>query len=213
MADLITMSAAALADLMKVGPHGYIHGWIKVGAGDEGNDELHGHIAAAAEAHESGRHGEGDAHLAAARAVAKDPATRESIDSARGGLAADRMNFAWSAKDRKAQAAALSDAELKTADKEFTRRAAMLGKPGQVSRPHQSVKDELGRRAGGGKTPMPKPTKPTKPTPKKAEPDLSTREGRAKALEGVDISTPAGRALVRRVQRASEKDVRISYGP
>jgi hypothetical protein len=39
---------------------------------------------------------------------------------------------------------------------------------------------------------------------KKTGPDLSTREGRSKALEGADVTTPAGRALVRKVQRASE---------
>lgn len=34
-------------------------------------------------------------------------------------------------------------ADLKAADLELARRAALLGKPGRVSRPHQSVKNAI----------------------------------------------------------------------
>lgn len=43
--------------------------------------------------------------------------------------------------------------------------------------------------------------------------DLSTREAREKALKNVDISTPAGRALVARAQRASLYSTKISVAP
>lgn len=146
MDGLVTMTAGQLADLVKVGPKGYIHGWIKAGAGDDGNARLRGHLSAAEDAHAAGLHSEGDARLAAASRAAKDPATRESVNAARGHLAADRLNLAASARDRKAAAGDMSDAELKAADKEFSRRAAALGKAGQVSKPHKAAKDEIARR-------------------------------------------------------------------
>jgi hypothetical protein len=43
-------------------------------------------------------------------------------------------------------AKAMSDADLKAADKELSRRAAMLGKPGQLSRAHKAVAAETRRR-------------------------------------------------------------------
>lgn len=66
-----------------------------------------------------------------------------------------------------------------------------------------------GRQAGAGKKP---------------EPDLSTREGRSAALAGADVTTPQGRALVRKVQRALDKsheipaaqaaaNARVMFGP
>lgn len=146
MDGLVTMTAAQLADLVKAGPKGYIHGWVKVGAGDDGNARLRGHLSAAEGAHAAGEHSDGDARLAAASRAAKDPATRQSIGEARGHLAADRLNLAASAKDRKTTAGGMSDAELKAAGKEFARRAAALGKAGQVSKSHKAVKDEIARR-------------------------------------------------------------------
>jgi hypothetical protein len=47
-----------------------------------------------------------------------------------------------------AAAKGMSDGDLKSADQEFASRAAMLGKPGQVSKAHRAVRDEIGARAG-----------------------------------------------------------------
>lgn len=49
--------------------------------------------------------------------------------------------------------------------------------------------------------------------PKAAVHDLSTREGRAAAVASADITTPAGRSLVRRAQRASEESTPRSFVP
>lgn len=62
-----------------------------------------------------------------------------------------------------------------------------------------------GSKGSGGK----KPT--VKAKPKAQQHDLTTREGRATALQGVDISTPSGRALVMKVQRASLANAPVSY--
>jgi hypothetical protein len=61
---------------------------------------------------------------------------------------ADRMNTTASAKDRKSLVSGASDAELAKADRTFSSRASALGKAGQVSKPHQMVRDEIARRAG-----------------------------------------------------------------
>jgi hypothetical protein len=93
MPALVTMTAAEAADLVKVGPKGYVHGWRHIG-----------------------------------------------------GAAADTLNLASSARDRKITAKGMSDAELKAANKEFARRATALGKTGAVSKAHKTVKDEIARR-------------------------------------------------------------------
>lgn len=61
-------------------------------------------------------------------------------------------------------------------------------------------------------------------TGREAGPDLSTAEGRRAAVAGADVTTAAGRALVRKVQRASENasgppaaqkaaNARVMFGP
>lgn len=45
----------------------------------------------------------------------------------------------------------LSDKDLKDADNEFSRRAALLGKPGQISGSHRKVKNEIARRTAAKK--------------------------------------------------------------
>jgi hypothetical protein len=57
---------------------------------------------------------------------------------------ADRLTVA---SNPKAAAKGMSDGDLKSADSEFDRRAALLGKPGQVSKAHAAVRSELARRA------------------------------------------------------------------
>jgi hypothetical protein len=139
--------------LLKVGPKGYIHGWIFVGAPGVGalvNHPSHGkgtvtghdgkHVtvkferSGASHTFEA-REGEGKGKLVERGAHA-------------GGLA-DRV-----ARDPK-QIKGMSRDDLKAVDEELTRRAGALGKPGQVSATHKKVKDELARRGGssGGKLP------------------------------------------------------------
>jgi ADP-ribosyltransferase exoenzyme len=57
---------------------------------------------------------------------------------------ADKMTVA---SDKQAAARSLSDDDLKRADTELARRAAMLGKPGQQSKGHEAVAAEMKRRA------------------------------------------------------------------
>lgn len=51
-------------------------------------------------------------------------------------------------KSRRAYAAKLSDKDLAATDAELSRRAAALGKPGQVSAHHRVVKEEMAKRRG-----------------------------------------------------------------
>lgn len=62
------------------------------------------------------------------------------------GHPADRLTIAGSPKT---VAAGMSDEDLGEADREFGRRAALLGRAGAVSKTHQLVKAELQRRNGG----------------------------------------------------------------
>jgi uncharacterized protein YdaT len=59
---------------------------------------------------------------------------------------ANRLNMTTKPKDL---ARTLSDKELAGAEVELTRRAISLGKPGQISRAHQAVRDEISRRKTG----------------------------------------------------------------
>jgi hypothetical protein len=61
-----------------------------------------------------------------------------------GSQAADKT---VAAADKKAVVKGASAAALKSADKEMARRAALLGKPGQVSKSHAAIKGELQQRA------------------------------------------------------------------
>jgi hypothetical protein len=70
------------------------------------------------------------------------------------GLTADGLNMTGAAGGRRAQKAALAQAslaDLKAVDAENAHRAALLGKPGQVSATHQLVKNEIASRKTGGK--------------------------------------------------------------
>jgi hypothetical protein len=69
-------------------------------------------------------------------------------------LTADGLNMTGAAGGRRAQKAALAQAslaDLKAVDAENAHRAALLGKPGQVSATHQLVKNEIAARRGAGK--------------------------------------------------------------
>lgn len=60
---------------------------------------------------------------------------------------ADRLTVA---SDKGATAKAMSDGDLKSADRELATRAALLGKPGQLSRAHKAARAEIARRAATG---------------------------------------------------------------
>jgi hypothetical protein len=71
------------------------------------------------------------------------------------GLTADGLNMTGAAGGRRAQKAALAQAslaDLKAVDAENAHRAALLGKPGQVSATHQLVRDEIASRTPKGAT-------------------------------------------------------------
>jgi phage head maturation protease len=67
--------------------------------------------------------------------------------------------------DAAAAVSSMSDDELAGHDTEMATRATQLGKPGQVSPNHQTVKDEVARRAAN-----PKPQAPAAPAPAAAKP-------------------------------------------
>jgi hypothetical protein len=130
--------------MTKVGPKGYIHGWIFVGAPGVGDRVQHPqHGAGTVTAHD-GRHAtvtfdKGGAHTfqaredtGAGRLVPRDEHDARLADEAH--------------QDPTRIHRAMSDEDLRGVDDELTRRAAKLGKPGQVSRTHQEIKDEIRRR-------------------------------------------------------------------
>lgn len=62
--------------------------------------------------------------------------------------AVDRLNLITGGKRKERAAVAdLTDEELRGANKEFARRATLLGHDGEVSSTHQMVRDEIKRRA------------------------------------------------------------------
>ncbi len=70
-------------------------------------------------------------------------------------LTADSLNMLGASKGKAGQRAALKQAslaDLKAVDAENARRAALLGKGGQVSATHQLVKDEIAARKAGSRT-------------------------------------------------------------
>lgn len=68
-------------------------------------------------------------------------------------------------------------------------------------------------RAAGGSSKSTTAKRAKKPAVRASEHDLSTREGRARAVAGADLSTPKGRALVAKAQRASLYTTPISHVP
>jgi hypothetical protein len=176
----------AVPDTVKVGPKGYIHGWIFVGAPGVGARVFHPQHGMGTVTKHDGTHATvkfdktGATHTFEAREhTAKGRLTTRG-DHAK--TLADRV-----VKDPK-DVGKLNDSELKDTDSEFGRRATALGKDGQVSRTHQKVKDEIARRGGasGGKVPAVDQEK------EKAYKDLSAaayRYNAATHVEGRNVST------------------------
>lgn len=143
----------ATPDVVKVGPKGYIHGWIFVGAPGVGARVFHPQHGMGTVTKHDGTH--------ATVKFDKTGATHtfEAREHTAKGRLTTRGDHAKTLADRAVKdpkgIGKLSDAELKDTDAEFGRRATALGKDGQVSRTHRQVKDELARRGGaaGGKVP------------------------------------------------------------
>lgn len=145
---------AAQPDAVKVGPKGYIHGWIFVGAPGVGATVHHPQHGAGTVTGHDGKHTTvrfhgGKEHSFETRAASGGD----------GGHFAPRPTPPGARADELARGTAkpkdLTDDELRAADTEFARRAELLGKPGQLSRTHRAVRDELEARkpkalAGGG---------------------------------------------------------------
>jgi hypothetical protein len=92
---------------------------------------------------------------------------------------ADQLNKTPLAANRKNIARDASDNDLQQADQAFANRATKLGKDGQVSRAHKSVKDELSRRGGAKETTTAatgaeKPAEDVVSTPGKASDDAGS---------------------------------------
>lgn len=147
----------ATPDTVKVGPKGYIHGWIFVGAPGVGARVFHpqhghgtvtGHDGKHATVKFDGgkthsfeaREGEGGGKLTERAKVPHVDQEEKKVPQAHPADRAIRSQTAISS---------MSDSELKDADDELARRAAALGRPGQVSKTHQKVKDELAQRGAG----------------------------------------------------------------
>lgn len=135
-------------EMLKIGPKGYIHGWIFVGASGTGAKVSHPkHGAGVVTAHD-------DDH--ATVRFRKSGATHSfeaREDTAKGQLVA-RGDHAKTLTDRVTRdpkhIGGMSNSELKDTDDEFSRRATALGKDGHVSKTHQKVKDEIARRGHSG---------------------------------------------------------------
>lgn len=95
-------------------------------------------------------------------------------------------------------------------------------KPGQRQQRLKDVKPTAGsflplppaiaRKPSTAKTAKPKTATVKKPKAA-AQHDLTTREGRARAVAGADLSTPQGRSLVAKAQRASLAATPVSHIP
>jgi hypothetical protein len=137
--------------LTKVGPKGYIHGWIFVGAPGVGAEVYHpqkgrGVVTAHDGTHATVKFHTGETHTFEA---SHKPGAEHHFEP-RGGKVEAPKHRADDLAAGRAKPKDLSDDELKASDKEFERRATALGRSGQVSKTHQAVKDELARRAGAG---------------------------------------------------------------
>lgn len=134
-------------ELGKVGPKGYIHGWIFVGAPGVGDEVYHPHHGRGTiTAHDGTSVTVAFDKGATHRFAAKPSEGAEHHFEPRSGNAVEHGHLADRvARDPKV-ITALKDDELKGVDKELTDRAAALGRPGQVGKTHQKVKDEIARR-------------------------------------------------------------------
>lgn len=134
-------------ELGKVGPKGYIHGWIFVGAPGVGDEVYHPHHGRGTITAHDGKSvtvafDKGATH----RFTAKPSEGTEHHFEPRSGNAVEHGHLADRvARDPKA-IAGLKDDELKGVDKELTDRAAALGQSDRVTKTHQKVKDEIARR-------------------------------------------------------------------
>ena len=165
----ITFDEAVQQFVGKVGPKGYIHGWIFVGIPTAGALVHHPQHGTGTVISRHGSHVEvqfhrtGHTHIFAvddnpkhgtrprfvSRYARNDgtlpsssaPAEpRHEPEHPSASALADRMNMGHGPEG-------MSDEELAAVDHEFARRATALGHDGQVSRSHQKVKDEMARRS------------------------------------------------------------------
>ncbi len=132
-------------------------------------------------------------------------------DAAKRTATADKVTRARDAKELKDIVAGMDDDELKAADEEMTDRAALLGRPGAVSRGHQAVKDAIEAKGG---TPTPSaPQPPAKPTRKPRtdrgltppKPDTSTPH----VPDDLDPGNAAGRRVADRIQISSSPKLAV----
>lgn len=134
----------------KVGPKGYIHGWIFVGVpgvGDSVHHPQHGRgtVTGAAGGHvsvafDSGAHHQFETH------VSEEHRATGHFQARTNTAGANPADTVIMHRDR---IPSMSTADLQAADEQLAHRAEILGKPGQVSKPHQAVKDELQQRQPG----------------------------------------------------------------
>lgn len=188
--------------LNKVGPKGYIHGWIFVGVpgvGDIVNHPQHGRgtVTSTSGGHVSVAFDSGAHHSFEAHTSEEHPAT---------GHFQPRGHPADTVIMHRDHIPDMSTADLKAADEELGHRAEMLGKPGQVSKPHQAVKDELKRRDAQA---HPRPSQP-KPSPSTGELSQKDVEGlyrdyaQAQAAIDVTLDFRQAKPLWDRAEQAGE---------
>ena len=130
------------------------------------------------------KHSEIEVHRAAPRT---DPGSRP--DNRHTEKRADAIQTAQGA-DRKQKIQAQTDADLHAVDKEMERRAALLGKKGQVSQAHKAVKREIERRT------------PIRPGGHTDDDGRALADRRAAALADAGHTPPAG--VVSNAKRALE---------
>lgn len=135
----------------KVGPKGYEHGWIFVGAPGVGDAVRHPHhgggiVTHATDTHVHVKFGSGTREFERVKGTT-GPGKLAERGSVSGAHAASRLTIA---KDPRADAKDMSTGDLRAADTEFARRATALGHHGQVSKAHQAVRGELATRGGDG---------------------------------------------------------------
>lgn len=135
----------ATPDIVKVGPKGYIHGWVFVGSSGTGARVRHPqHGSGTVTAHDGRR----------ARVRFSRPDSEHTFEAREGttkGKFVSREDHAKTLADRVTRdpktARDLSDSELKDTDDEFIRRAIALGRNGQFSKAHRAIRTEATQRA------------------------------------------------------------------
>lgn len=170
---------SAEPDLTKDGPHRYRHGWIKldgvdtspstIGNGDRvrvsspERGDFEGHVVGSVSGpmrtdgpissttttgHYVAREGT-DTRTTPPVKVGREHITHRFQPPPDGERLANQL--ASNPRPRGA-VGEMSDPQLAAADQELSRRAAALGKPGQLARHHRAVKDEIARRGGSVKS-------------------------------------------------------------